>query len=303
MWIGAGAKLAAPRENHLEFEPNVLAIKGSPIGKTIALAVQGDIDFAWHEGVSNPFEVCGSCGEAGCGHDHSGHDHGSCSEDCDHHSHDSAVAESSADLPWLRQQVDKLTAVAYQSNSPYGLTERHRKHIRETVERKVAFAHDLDPENYLNYNTLHLFYETALGNDLKNAEQLIELAKETRASVRGYTVDPEPWVTAASTQLNICQVIVNHLGMEGNERKFVEHLNDMRNCLIRFDQLRQEKILNGGWEKIAEPRRAQMMERFRMAILEHSAQYTIFKRLNTADHVADPYPPLQIKPTAVTSSH
>lgn len=190
-----------------------------------------------------------------------------------------------------------MTASVYASNSPYSRTDRHRKHIRENVERKIAFAYSLDPENYGNYNALHLFYETTLGNDIKSADQLIELAEQTRVSIREFTIDPEPWLTAASTQSNICGVIVNQLGLEGREQQYVEHLNDMRQCLIRFDLLRQEKIRNGSWQKIAGPRRNQMMERFLLTIREHTAQIAVYQRLTESPSVPKPLPPLEMANT------
>lgn len=300
MWVLAGAKLADSKNNVLEFQPNILAIKGSPIGKTIALAIQGDIDNAWHEGESNPYETHD---HSNCEHDHGvcSHDdepvkdHGSCDHDHGHCEHDHGThAETPSSDSWLRGQVDHMTASIYTSNSPFELTERHRKHIRENVEQKIAFAYSLDPENYLNYNALHLFYETTLGNDVKSADQLIELADKTRAGIREYTLDPEPWTTAASTQVNICGVILNQLGLEGREQQFVDHLNDMRNCLIHFDLLRQEKIRNGSWEKIAGPRRNQMVERFLLMVKEHSNHYKIYERLTESRNVPSPSPPLKM---------
>ena len=190
-----------------------------------------------------------------------------------------------------------MTASIYASNSPYGLTDRHRKHIRENIEQKVEFAYSLDPENYVNYNTLHLFYETTLGNDLKSADQLINLAKKTRASIREFTVDPEPWITAASTQHNICDVLVNHLGLEGHEQQFVDHLNDMRQCLIRFDLLRQEKIRNGSWENISVIRREQMFGRFLELVKQHSNQCAIYERLTPSRDVPTPSPALKMSNT------
>lgn len=303
MWYFAGAKLADSKNTPLEFRPNILAIKGSPLGKTFALAVQGDIDFAWHEGMTNPFEEHdhSNCdhGNGVCSHDHKpAKDHSSCDHGHGHCNHDHVPsAESPTSDSWLRDRVDQMTASVYASNSPYELTDRHRKHIRENVEQKIAFAYSLDPENYLNYNSLHLFYETTLGNDVKSADQLIELAKQTRAAIREFTIDPEPWVTAASTQSNICGVIVNQLGLEGREQQFVDHLNDMRHCLIRFDRLRQEKIRNGSWQNIAAPRRDQMLQRFLSTVREHSNQCSIYERLTESRSVPKPLPPLDMANT------
>lgn len=303
MWIFAGMKLADPQNNRFEYRPNILAIKGSPLGKTIALAIQDDIDFAWHEGTSNPFEAHdhSNCehGHGQCDHDHaSSNDHGSCDHDHGHCNHDHNIAaEAQPRNSWLRDQVDQMTASVYTSNSPYGMTERHRQHIRENIEHKVAFAYSLDPENYLNYNVLHLFYETTLGNDLKSADQLIALAKQTRASIREFSVDPEPWVTAASTQSNICDVIINHTGLAGREEEVVDHLNDMRQCLIRFDLLRKEKVLNGSWEKISPTRREQMTERFLLLVKQHSNLCAIYARQTESRSVPNPAPALEIANT------
>lgn len=79
----------------LSYEPNIATIKGSPYGKVLALAMQGPIDFYWHQGQTHEHasilnnhvhdENCTDCGSHGeaHGHDHSGHGHAH-----HHHGHD-----------------------------------------------------------------------------------------------------------------------------------------------------------------------------------------------------------------------
>lgn len=70
-WGYAGKSL---QEDHLfAFEPNVLCLKGSPFGRTIAMAMQGPIDVFWHEGEAHDHvhtlgEACTECDHGAEGH-------------------------------------------------------------------------------------------------------------------------------------------------------------------------------------------------------------------------------------------
>ncbi|MDA0766376.1 MAG: hypothetical protein O3A87_03390 [Verrucomicrobia bacterium] len=114
-WHFAGKSLQS--DGLFEAEPNVLSLKGSPFGKTIAMAMQGPIDVYWHEGeahdhVHAPGESCTECdgghGEEGTAQKAGledlegaavaittgGEGHEACAhEGCDHADHE-AVAEA-----------------------------------------------------------------------------------------------------------------------------------------------------------------------------------------------------------------
>lgn len=87
------------RSGGLAFQPNALHLKGSPYGRTLALAMRGPADVYWHRGEGGIDHDCGpgcdhgshgESGHEGCGHDHGDcdHDHGICDhEGCDHGDH------------------------------------------------------------------------------------------------------------------------------------------------------------------------------------------------------------------------
>ena len=84
VWLVTGGVLK--KRGDFDFQPNVMHLKGSPYGRTLALAMRGPADVFWHRGEVH--DDCGSeCGQEGCEHDHSGCDHeaGGCEhEECEH---------------------------------------------------------------------------------------------------------------------------------------------------------------------------------------------------------------------------
>jgi len=86
----------------LEFRPNVMHLKGSPYGRTLALAMRGPADVFWHRGEGGLDHECGpgcdheshgESGHEGCEDEGCDHDHGSCDHDqgiCDHEGCDHA---------------------------------------------------------------------------------------------------------------------------------------------------------------------------------------------------------------------
>lgn len=96
------------KSGDLAFQPNALHLKGSPYGRTLALAMRGPADVYWHRGEGGDEHECGpgcdheshdesahdGCEHAGCDHDHGvcehegcDHDEGICEHDhegCDH---------------------------------------------------------------------------------------------------------------------------------------------------------------------------------------------------------------------------
>ena len=108
IWHFAGKSLQ--EAGQYEREPNVLCLKGSPFGKTIAMAMQGPVDVYWHEGEAHDHDhgPSESCSECDGNHDHAsasplavntegssavaistgGHDHEACANgECDHLEH------------------------------------------------------------------------------------------------------------------------------------------------------------------------------------------------------------------------
>lgn len=95
----------------LDYQPNLLHLKGSPYGRTLALAMRGPADVFWHRGEVHDHDSEG-CEEEGCDHDHSGCDHeqGECDhEGCDHADEaEGSPAAGDADLE-LAAMVDRLS--------------------------------------------------------------------------------------------------------------------------------------------------------------------------------------------------
>ncbi len=133
IWHFAGKSLQ--EAGQYEREPNVLCLKGSPFGKTIAMAMQGPVDVYWHEGeahdhVHAPGESCSECDgghehastdpSAGGGEESSAvaisigsHDHEACADgECDHAEHATAGHQHAPGESCEGCDLDKINAIA-----------------------------------------------------------------------------------------------------------------------------------------------------------------------------------------------
>jgi len=64
-WAGAGKSLH--KRGSFEFVPNAFSLKGSPFGRTLAMAMQGPVDVYFHQGEGHdhgPGKECATCAEA-----------------------------------------------------------------------------------------------------------------------------------------------------------------------------------------------------------------------------------------------
>ena len=264
LWLS----LALRQKGGLDMVPNIAAIGMSPYGKTLALAVQSPIDAYWHAGEQ---------------HDHdSDHDEDHCPECARHREEEAREAEEASHGPVMARAklfVEGLTHCAEARTNPHGQTEAHKRYLRRQVENKLSVAYWLDPTNYANYNCYHLFLtESALGTREHKIEDVIQLCDDTRSIVEREKVNPEPWLTAASADINKMEMVFLHRDSLPDPRESMARaITDMEFCLGRYQFLRDREAAAGTWNQIAEPRREVMEQRFRMLGRLLEAQKVILK--------------------------
>ncbi|QQL44478.1 hypothetical protein [Sulfuriroseicoccus oceanibius] len=210
-----------------------------------------------------------------CGHDHHAkadhkpHAHGpDCGPDCGHDHHTPKVTPSSATpqepmLSRAKTRLQQLSAARFTKTSDEPMTPRHKQFISNEIERKLEFAHKLDPLNYTNFNNLYLFYSTNdLGRELKSTSELRELAQSVRKLADESSENPAPWLTAAATQDILFSLIYDWEPETATPEKLVPILQDYHYCLTTFVQKRNALKQTGLWTNISAKRRTQMEDRF-----------------------------------------
>ncbi len=267
----------------LDREPNVLSLGSSPYGKTLAMAIQGPVDNYWHQSSDR---VVGASGETG-GHEHvhgaGGHVHGEgCGPACGGPPSEPAVTL----VQKAKSHVAHLSEVVASPNSTKPLTPAHKKYIHRQIEKKLELAYWLDPGNYANFQSLMLFLsESDMASRKLDAEKVFYFADNTvKHVVKNETVNPEPWLTAASAanaKLEWYYRLKNELP-DARER-FEKTLREYELCLNRFEFLLAKQKESGEWEKARKNRRDSIDERaqFLYKILE-SQQSTLANHFSPA---------------------
>lgn len=134
-----------------DIEMNPLSLKGSPYGKTIALAMQGDIDYFWHASY--------------VGQDEHHHDH-DCEDDCDHdhgHDHDNNLEligykeKEHTNHIFVKRQIRSLRKQTVARNSKFLLTNAHKTFVREKILSQIKLSYEMDRKSFDTYSGYHFF--------------------------------------------------------------------------------------------------------------------------------------------------
>ncbi len=247
LWGGFSMHFHA--QNQLAYEPNPACMKGSPYGKVLALAMQGPIDFYWHQGQTHEHSATLKTGHDhgdGTGHHHH-HDHDHAGHDGAHqHESDDKAATVNAPQKPLREQakdhLKKMSATAHRKTDGKPLTPAHVKYLQSVTEDKLRLAYELDPTNYTNYGNLHLFLATtSFGKGDADDSRALELARATLEICKQDQIDPASWVTAASAAYNI----IYHIGLHHDQYTVAEaeaSLNEFDNCIEVYERLLDDAV-------------------------------------------------------------
>jgi len=73
--LWAGFSIRFNDKGSLAYDSNPASVKGSPYGKVLALAMQGPIDFYWHQGETHSHSEILNDDHSEHSHSHSGHSH------------------------------------------------------------------------------------------------------------------------------------------------------------------------------------------------------------------------------------
>lgn len=266
LWSFGASRLAAGGD--LDFRPNPLGLKMSPYGQVIALAVQGGIDSDWHgANARTDGKVCDTCG-----HDH---DEEAAGDHCDE-SAGSSIATSDQSL------VQRLETAVSERTNPRPATRGHKFYLRRQVEDRLRFAFELDPSNYANYNSYHLFLtEPAVGTRRVLTGRVVELARLTISYSLREESDPRPALTAASAAGNILELMFLHR-QNHTIAEMQEQLQILDFSLEHHRQLATRWIETGDFQRLSAARQSEMLERLRFVTKVRDAASTTIERLSAS---------------------
>lgn len=246
-----------------DFRPNPLGLKMSPYGQVIALAVQGGIDSDWHgtEARTGP-NACHNCG-----HYH-GADQSGCGGD--------QVAKAGK-----QSFIARIDEAVSERTNPRPATKGHKFYLRRQVEDRLRFAYELDPSNYANYNSYHLFLtEPSVGTRRVLTGRVMSLARLTIDYSLREASDPRPALTAASAAGNILELMFLH--QESHSiASMQEQLQILDYSLARHRNLTTRWIETGDFQRLSPARQSEMLERLYFVTKVRDAADATIRRLST----------------------
>jgi hypothetical protein len=261
LWSHGAARLAGDGE--FDYRPNPLGLKMSPYGEVIALAVQGGIDSDWHGAeVRTGSKKCSECG----------HDHGAETGTC------AAGEDGASPDPSFIARIDG--AVSERTN-PRPATRGHKFYLRRQVEDRLRFAYELDPSNYANYNSYHLFLtEPAVGTRPVLTDRVLTLARLTIDYCLRGDSDPRPALTAASAAGNILELMFQHQDKYDTDQ-MRQQLQVLDHALARHRELGTRWIESGDFQNLSPARQNEMLERLAFVTKVRDAAEATIRRLSS----------------------
>lgn len=261
LWSYGATQLASGGD--FDYRPNPLGLKMSPYGQVIALAVQGGIDSDWH-GVEDrrSGESCGTCG----------HDHGADPGECQ-----AGEKPEPAEVSFIARIED---AVSERTN-PRPATSGHKFYLRRQIEDRLRFAYELDPSNYANYNSYHLFLtEPSVGTRRVLTDRVLTLARLTIDYSLREASDPRPALTAASAAGNILELMFLHRENHGIGQ-MKEQLQILDYSLNRHRELATRWIESGDFQNLSPARQEEMLDRLDFVTKVRDAADETIRRLSS----------------------
>lgn len=276
--IGAGAlawtlnSRTLAQESSMLIPSNPMGVKMSPYGEVIAMAMQGPIELYWH---------------AGAGHDHQHEEHSPICEDSKCGDHQSCESEGLGKPPAtssgsFRGLLNELNAVAGIRTNPKASTEKHLFHMRRQIEDKLRFAYTLDPSNFGNYNSYHLFLtEPQLGTRIGKGPELTREAATLAEATIDYclrrTDDPRPALTAAAAAENELALMFEH-PESFTTTQMKERLAIIDLSLARHQEIARHWLGNGNWALLSPMRQEEIADRYRfLSRVRDAAEGTILR--------------------------
>lgn len=259
LWSYGASRLAAGGE--FDYRPNPLGLKTSPYGAIVALAMQGGIESDWHGTMESDAPACATCG----------HHHGPEGDAC-HGDHKAGASDS-----W----IGRIELAATERTNPSPVTKGHQLYLRRQTEDQLRLAYELDPSNYANYNSYHLFLtEPSVGTRRILTDEVIKLSGDTITYCLKEESDPRPALTAAAAAGNILELMFLHRDQHTLE-EMKQQLHTLDYCLGKHQALTEKWLSSGEFENLSPARQAEMLERLKFVVKVRDAAVQTVARLSS----------------------
>ena len=261
---------------------NVLHLKQSPYGRTVAVAMRGPVDIYWHRGST---------------HDHGGGEH-SHDEDSDHQhwfteledaekpktpskpeltNHNQAqplyLAPGNDGLrDFLIGHIKEMKTSYYSRTNHRADTKLHRAFVMGETQQRLRLSYEMDPANHTTYAAYFMFLSEALarveGTDGEDAaiqrsrNRAMKLAAETLNHCAQYQDEAAAMITAASAAHDYFRLYIDQPSPNPKIARSI--LTALDRSLGHWHANRDRMVEDGRWDQIPKLRRTEMYDSYRL---------------------------------------
>ena len=299
-WVWKGKSLQ--ESGTFDHAPNLLHLKRSPFGRTLALAMRGPVDVYWHRGAVHEHGHDGPCGPE-CEHGHDDHD-GPCGPECEHDhgpecevgcEHDDDHAEPAVSAkqfagirPFILDHIEGMRRTYYTRTNTSTDSKRHRAYIMGETQKRLNISYEMDPSNLSGYGAYFLFLSEALARveGEESESEVISMHRRAAHTLAHETLDyclkhrdeAPAMITAASAAHDCVQILLDY--PEPDMKLARDYLLLLDGSLYEYESLRATMIQNGTWERFPLSRRAEMEKTHSLVRVLHRVDHELFGKLS-----------------------
>ncbi|MEM1083022.1 MAG: hypothetical protein AAGI48_02785 [Verrucomicrobiota bacterium] len=287
-WIAVSASLH--KGGHFDHEPNVLSLKGSPYGRTLAYAMRGPADLYWHRGQTEEHgEVDGDREVLGLEGDPETLSLASTilkmkkefdEEEAEHEAEEAAGVEDpppAGARERLLWEIGRLRSAYYTRTNDFGDTPQIEAWRYSETEKRLKLSHELDRTNLICYGSYYMFVSESVsrlkgtGNEdqviAQRQEKALTIALGALQACMRHQDEPTALITAASAANDAVFLLA------GSERAKPGAVAEMKaifkTMLGKYVVRRDAMMADGSWDRFSVYRQAEMEDAFNILRVIH----------------------------------
>ena len=284
-WVSKSKSLQ--ESGTFDHAPNPLHLKGSPFGRTLALAMRGPVDVYWHRGAVHEHGHDGPCGPE-CEHDHGPECEVGCEHDHDHAEPAVSPKQFAGIRPFILDHIEGMRRTYYTRTNTSTDSKRHRAYIMGETQKRLNISYEMDPSNLSGYGAYFLFLSEALAR-LEGEEtesEAIGMQRRAAHTLAHATLDyclkhrdeAPAMITAATAAHDCVQILLDY--PEPDMKLARDYLRLLDGSLYEYESLRAEMIQSGTWERFPLSRRAEMEKTHSLVRVLHRVDHELFGKLS-----------------------
>ncbi len=299
--LGLGFHLR--KEGALDVEPNLLWLKRSPYGRTIAYAMRGPADLYWHRGGTEDHgEIdeenlvpSGVAADPDLNPMENLFAHATeLKREFDEHEAEEEAEEAQQPVDpsyegprdFVLTKLRNLKKAYYSRTNDTGDTALAFSYMKGEAQKRLRLSHEMDPTNLICYGSYFLFLSESIarvqGDEAEDEaiqegrDEALELARSTVSVCLEHDDEPLAMITATSAAHDTVTLLLErkHADLAEVERY---HQTSLR-CLGRFEERVEEMVASGMWERFSPYRRQEMTEAHKLLALAVKADRFMIDR-------------------------